>query len=63
MNTKPTYIPLNWGPLQQGDLLFGANYRDDCEAKKRWHRVPPLYWGKNAQARRFHHLKFKRRIK
>lgn len=46
--------------LRKGDQVLFADYQQDCEAKRRWHRVLPQYFG--ITAIRYNKFKFRRPV-
>lgn len=58
-----TYRPLTRGILRPDDQALYADFQQDCEAKRRWHRVYYTYVGYDVAklCRRFKRIKFRRR--
>ena len=57
-----TYQPLTRGKLRAGDQVLYADFVQDCEAKRRWHRVAAEKFGRDVAAirERLPFLKFRR---
>lgn len=42
----PKFAPLTRGIFREGDQALYADFVQDCEAKRRWHRVHRRFVGK-----------------
>jgi hypothetical protein len=62
MKTKKKYRPITHGVLSADDQALYADFQQDCEAKRRWHRVPPQYVGRliSGLRKQYPHVQYRR---